>query len=364
MSARKLSCVLATGLMAASAGPLPAHAQTPVPPERRGTPVMAPANPEMQRSLDAQGAAFSIYQKCVADNRKGVDLYYAAQSVIEIRDRRPMIEATFKMDPRTRQQYPGGVDQMMAQAFAHYKSLGGPAAAIAQVQPVPTPCPPPAPERPPRPVGSGTAAITESRQYVIPPSGALPAPPAAPATSVTLDLQTQDPVKQVEIGILYRYGRVPVERDPKEAARWFQKAVAQGHAPAMNAMGDLYNLGAPGLPRDALEASKWYRQAADKGYADAMASLGDLHSSNKSSALWKDDAEAVRWYRMAAERGHVLAMHNVARAYQTGKGVAVDKKEALNWYRKAAERGNAVSDSWVKIADNCAKVGRPLATCL
>ncbi len=55
------------------------------------------------------------------------------------------------------------------------------------------------------------------------------------------------------------------------------------------------------------------------------------------------DIEAFRLYRAAAGRGLPAAMHQVARAYDRGRGVDRNILEAAAWYRKAADAGHAPS---------------------
>jgi hypothetical protein len=151
--------------------PLRALAQ-PSPPLDRSRSMIVPADPkteEMMRSLEAQRPAFEAYQKCVAEHRREVDLHYAAAEVIQFRDQRAMMEAALKQDSRARQQYPGGVDQLTAVAFARYKSLGGTAASIPEVQGVATPCEVPGQLKLPQ--ASGTSApvlIRDSQRLVVP----------------------------------------------------------------------------------------------------------------------------------------------------------------------------------------------------
>lgn len=321
--------------------------------------------PDMARSLESQRAGFENYQRCVAEHRSAVDLHYAASQVIQFRDRRAMLDAAFAADPRARQQYPGGVEQMGAAAFARYRSLGGQANGIDDVKPVASPCPPPGPPLPPERIAPrGSAPITQSRQLSVPPGGMLPDPPK-PAP-VTVDMQTQDPAKQMEIARRYRHslgGVPPVADSFAEAMRWYRMASNQGHTPAMRAIGDIYATGS-GVRMDPGEAERWYRRAAVKGDADAMVALGKVLTPERPILGRRDEEEAARWYRKAAEQGHVLGMYQIAEALQNGRGVAKDKAEALEWYKRAADRGNAVAASWVAVSEGCKKAGRPPASCL
>jgi tetratricopeptide (TPR) repeat protein len=316
----------------------------------------------MTRALESQRAGFEAYQRCIAAHRSLVDLHYAAGGVIQFRDRRAQLEAIFATDPRAKQQYPGGVEQMGAAAFARYRSLGGTARSIAEVEPVPTPCPPPA--LPPSRVEAGRAPTVTDRKTV------HPQPPPALASEgahAAVDLQTQDPSMQMEIARRYRYslGGVPEVADSfAEAMKWYRKAAEQGHAPAMKALGDLYATGGAGVRRDIDDAQRWYRRAADKGDADAIVALGRTHAQDGPGWGRRDDQEAVRWYRKAAERGHPLAMYQLAEALQNGRGVTQDRATALEWYRRAAQGGNAVAASWVALAERCRKAGKPPESCL
>jgi hypothetical protein len=59
------------------------------------------------------------------------------------------------LDPKMRQRYPGGYDQMVGENFARYRALGGTAASAFEIQPMKPPCaqlgariPPPRPGMP------------------------------------------------------------------------------------------------------------------------------------------------------------------------------------------------------------------------
>ena len=66
-----------------------------------------------------------------------------------------------------------------------------------------------------------------------------------------------------------------MEKDDKEAARWFRKAAELGLAEAQNNLGTLYFKG-EGVAKDRSEALKWYRKAAAQGCAAAKDMLREL----------------------------------------------------------------------------------------
>jgi len=85
--------------------------------------------------------AFREYEMCIAAHRKEIDLHNSARRILEIREKRAILEAAWIADPAARARAPGGVEELLARNFAHYKSLGGPAASVAEVREIPSPCP-------------------------------------------------------------------------------------------------------------------------------------------------------------------------------------------------------------------------------
>ena len=59
-----------------------------------------------------------------------------------------------------------------------------------------------------------------------------------------------------------------VEKDLKEAAKWYRKAAEQGHAYGQYNLGDMYENG-KGVEKDRDEARKWYGKAAAQGHEEA-----------------------------------------------------------------------------------------------
>ena len=167
----RIGAFMITGCLAAYIVPSPSLAQLSPSPTRPDS-VIIPADRKTEatmRSMEAQRPAFEAYQKCVAEYRREVDLHYAAADVIQFRDQRATMEAALKQDARARERYPGGAEQLIAAAFARYKSVGGTAASVAEVQPVPTPCPPPGLSLRQGSSPSAPSSIRETRRVVVVP---------------------------------------------------------------------------------------------------------------------------------------------------------------------------------------------------
>lgn len=129
-----------------------------------------------------------------------------------------------------------------------------------------------------------------------------------------------------------------VEKDAREAVRWYLKAAKQGFAAAQHTLAVCYAEG-NGIKFDRSEAVRWHREAAEQGYAQAQLRLGGRYESGNGVA--EDQMLAVYWYLEAAEQGHVEAQFRLAASYDRGQGVAQNKAEAVRWYRKAAAEGHS-----------------------
>jgi hypothetical protein len=82
-------------------------------------------------------------------------------------------------------------------------------------------------------------------------------------------------VGQAVFGTLYMRGE-GVQKDEKQAFRWFQKAATQGHADAQYFLGLSYMEGW-GIEKDEKEAVMWFRKAAAQEHAAALRKLDELH---------------------------------------------------------------------------------------
>lgn len=113
----------------------------------------------------------------------------------------------------------------------------------------------------------------------------------------------EDPHAQYELGLAHHRGN-DAPQDFQLAARWYQKAVAQGYAPAQLNLGAMYQMG-QGVPQDLAKAADLYEKAAMQGEVEAQVNLGMLYQQGLGVPL--DQAQAAAWYRKAAAQGHQRA---------------------------------------------------------
>jgi localization factor PodJL len=192
-------------------------------------------------------------------------------------------------------------------------------------------------------------------------TGAIPVPPALPASNNKLllvpipaserlpdaiggpALRTAalkgDASAAYEIGVRYAEGKgVAVNYD--EAAKWYDRASQAGVVPAMFRLGTLNEKGL-GMKKDLDAARRYYIQAAERGNAKAMHNLAVLDADGGTrGANYKS---ASQWFRKAADRGVADSQFNLGILYARGIGVEQNLAESYKWFSLAAAQGDVDS---------------------
>ncbi len=129
-----------------------------------------------------------------------------------------------------------------------------------------------------------------------------------------------------------------------------REAAASGEAKAFFEIASRYSDGR-GVEKDLKQAAKYYAKAADAGFAPAQFRIGSFYE--KGLGVERDAGKAKTWYQMAAEQGNSSAMHNLAVLFAMGASGPVDNDSAATWFTKAAEFG--VKDSQYNLGILAAK---------
>lgn len=98
---------------------------------------------------------------------------------------------------------------------------------------------------------------------------------------------------QYYLGMMYANGQ-GVERDEREAAKWFTNAAKQGVSQAQFRVAEMYEQGR-GVPRDYESAYAWYAVAAKLGNKEAPAALGRAASKLSEDQLKEAQALAQQY---------------------------------------------------------------------
>ncbi len=174
-----------------------------------------------------------------------------------------------------------------------------------------------------------------------------------------------DPGASYRLGLVHQLGLAGAARDPRLAARHFERAAEAGRPwarfrlaqmldasgtdrarslelKAAAVLGTQHREGRGGVPRDAAEAARWFAVAAENGAPEAQYNLGLMHY--RDEGVPRQFHEALRWMRQAATNGHVPAQRAVGQLYLTGLDtMGQDFQEARTWLASAAGRGDRES---------------------
>ncbi|MDH3998601.1 MAG: sel1 repeat family protein [Desulfuromonadales bacterium] len=92
--------------------------------------------------------------------------------------------------------------------------------------------------------------------------------------------------------------------DYEQARYWLEQSAAEGHLPAMHALGWMYYEGR-GATKDMPRAVGLFRTAAEQGYAESQYMLGLLYA--QGWGVERDNRVSLQWIQRAAEQGHAAA---------------------------------------------------------
>lgn len=138
------------------------------------------------------------------------------------------------------------------------------------------------------------------------------------------------------VGSCYRTG-TGIAKDPEQAVRWYEKAVAGGLKSAYGSIADVCreDLGTP----DALARGyALLKQGADAGSLLALGMLADWTAQGIGTSA--DAVAALKlWHQLLASDESVAAFE-IAKAYELGEGVAPSKETAIVFFRRARKAGH------------------------
>ena len=137
------------------------------------------------------------------------------------------------------------------------------------------------------------------------------------------------------MGYYYFNGKGGVDKDEKEAIKYFTLAAESGVAHAQSFLGWCYEQG-QNVQQDYTQAFHWYHRAAVQDEAPASwYPTGYFYYHGKGTS--RNYKKAVYWLQKAAENEDEQAMHLLGLCYHYGVGVEHDSQVALKWLQKAAD---------------------------
>jgi TPR repeat protein len=130
--------------------------------------------------------------------------------------------------------------------------------------------------------------------------------------------------------------------NPEQQPNWshyvhyLTQAAEQSFAPAAYYLGLEYRRGNPVLAKDMGLAVKWFKVAAKKQDPQAMTELANAYESGVGIA--QDKKKAAALYLAAAQQNNAVAQYKIGLAYAFARGVPRDYREAINWLTQAAQQ--------------------------
>ena len=130
------------------------------------------------------------------------------------------------------------------------------------------------------------------------------------------------------------------DKDGATVAGWLGGILGtqRGDPEAIRLFEEGLKLEAKATPDAVRDAFQRYKAAAERGLPAAMHQLARAYDKGRGAE--RSIAEAARWYQKAADLGHPPSMAALGTLYEFAEGVPVDLAEALRLYRLAAEAGD------------------------
>ncbi len=172
-----------------------------------------------------------------------------------------------------------------------------------------------------------------------------------------LATEYNDPSAQYLVGRNYLRGK-SVEKNIKEAIKWFEMAAKQNHIRAQYQLGQLYLYGKE-IKTNLNYAFYYLSKAAEKNHLDSQYELANYYL--KGNANNRQYAKAAEWFRKAAKRGHVRSQFELGKLLYEGHGVQKNRTEAIKFITESAESGLLEATTFLNSLDGKSPVKSTLA---
>lgn len=142
-----------------------------------------------------------------------------------------------------------------------------------------------------------------------------------------------DPEGYFRVGHAYQFAK-GVKRDYAKAVRFYELAIAGGHAWAMTNLGSMRRLGLGAKRKDPEAAIALYRRAIELGNGRSMARLATMLEAGEG--IDPDPVRGRELWEASAEAGDPVGLLELGRRREQGKGGPQDLAAARSLYRRAA----------------------------
>ncbi|MGD8566804.1 MAG: SEL1-like repeat protein [Gammaproteobacteria bacterium] len=150
-----------------------------------------------------------------------------------------------------------------------------------------------------------------------------------------LATEYNDPSAQYLVGRNYFKGK-SVEKNIKEAIKWFEMAAKQGHVRSQYQLGKIYLYG-KGIKTDRKKAYFYLSKAAEQNHLESQYELGNYYLQGNPNQ--RQYEKAVKWFRRAANHDHVRSTYMLGKLTYEGKGTKRNIEKARQLLKLASDTG-------------------------
>ena len=158
-----------------------------------------------------------------------------------------------------------------------------------------------------------------------------------------------DTRSMVALGVCYLDGvggGEVAERNPEEAATWFERAAEKLFLPGQFELGLCYLKG-DGVKRDPKKALSLLEECALRGYTDAAKLLSKMYLEGEEEyGVARDPSRGLQFLRLAARKDPDAMVRLGAKYLEGSDGLLTDEAKAFQFFFAAARKGDPQGQAW------------------
>jgi len=139
--------------------------------------------------------------------------------------------------------------------------------------------------------------------------------------------------------------RIP--QDYQQAKYYYEKAMDENNAGAMNNLGEMYRYG-NGVKKDLNQARALYLKAVSLNSKHAMFNLGEIYRDGDFEGVDIDLKKSFSWFKQASDEGFLDAQFELGKILIDGIGVNKNVDEGIDLIRLSAEAGYRSAQTYLE----------------
>lgn len=144
----------------------------------------------------------------------------------------------------------------------------------------------------------------------------------------------------VEAMVLYGiclYSEISIDKNPKEAFQWFDKAAKKDNAIALEKLGECFVYGR-GVEENKQLGIDFFTKAAEGDNPSAMNKLVNIYSKGQNG-IDKNENKSFFWAKKSANLENAIGLSHLGHCYLIGIGTSKNNSKAFQSYKKSSDLG-------------------------